>query len=313
MRTATPVGQIATLSRQHIYILPTRFGWLFGVLLFTLLMGSINYAISLGFVFTFLLAGFGSISMLYTWRNLAHLQIQMRESPPVFAKETCQFLCTLHAPNQRARFAVRIAFANPTPSAKWRPEANTSVVDLPVDATTLVRLTYPTQQRGYLTMPRLQLSTTFPVSLFHVWAYARLNGRCLVYPTPADPSVILPSLTPTNAQGKRHSSPGDDDFVGHRHYQWGDSPKRVDWKASSRGQHLLTKQFQGEAATTLWLEWQQTICERHEARISLLTRWVITAEKAQQPYGLRLPHLTLQPQHGAQHYHACLTALALMS
>ena len=39
-----------TLTARRLYILPTRYGWLFGVLLVGLLIGATNYDISLGFL-----------------------------------------------------------------------------------------------------------------------------------------------------------------------------------------------------------------------------------------------------------------------
>ena len=49
-----------TLKRRRIYILPTRFGLVFGALVFAMLLGSLNYGASLGFVLTFLLTGSAS-------------------------------------------------------------------------------------------------------------------------------------------------------------------------------------------------------------------------------------------------------------
>jgi len=45
------------LVHRRVYILPTRLGWLFAATLLVLLVGSINYALALGFALTFLLAG----------------------------------------------------------------------------------------------------------------------------------------------------------------------------------------------------------------------------------------------------------------
>jgi uncharacterized protein (DUF58 family) len=312
MRTATPVDKATTLSRNHLYILPTRFGWLFSVMLITLLIGSINYSISLGFAFTFLLAGFGAISMLYTWRNLANLHIQLFEAPAVFATEFCVFECIITERNHRARFAIHVQFSEKNSFSRKVSNQVSTLIDIESDAQTRFRLSYLTQQRGWLKMPRIKLSTEFPVSFFNVWAYAALDAECLVYPKPVDKSTISPSLDATGNTGNQHTPVGDDDFAGHRNYQFGDSPKRVDWKASSREQGMFTKQFQGEVVSTLWLDWDAATGDTIETRISQLTRWVINAEKSKANYGLRLPHLCLQPNHGQAHYHACLTALALM-
>jgi len=55
LRVAQPNNSPAVLSSRHIYILPTRFGWLFLAVLLGMLLGSINYTLRLGFVLTFML------------------------------------------------------------------------------------------------------------------------------------------------------------------------------------------------------------------------------------------------------------------
>ena len=301
-RTAIAIDSTTTLSRRHIYILPTRFGWLYGLLLIGLLTGSINYSISLGFAITFLLAGLGLISMLHTWRNLAHLKIEAKRANPVFAGEQAVFELAVIDDSNRARYSIFATFA----------DQEADIQDIPALGEGVFRLSLRSQKRGWLKAPRITFSTEFPVSLFHVWAYAETANQCLIYPNPSLRSQILPSADADGATGQLSTMQGDDDFAGHRNYQFGDSPKRVDWKASSREQGLLVKQFQGEASSTLWLDFNATTGNNLELRISQLTRWVVDANAQHLKYGLRLPQLSIQPSTGDAHYHQCLTALALM-
>ena len=92
----------------------------------------------------------------------------------------------------------------------------------------------------------------------------------------------------------------------------GDAASRVDWKASSRGIGMFTKQYSGNGAAILLLDWQASTGLDFEARISQMTRWVVDAHAAQQLFGLSLPNLTLQPNSGEAHYHQALQALALL-
>jgi uncharacterized protein (DUF58 family) len=301
-RTAIAINSATRLSRRHIYILPTRFGWLFALLLLALLTGSINYSISLGFAMTFLLAGVGAISMLHTWRNLANLKITAGRAKPVFAGKNAVFEINVHEENNRARYSIFASFTAGEPD----------VQDITAMGESTFKLTLHSQKRGWLKAPKITFTTEFPVSLFHVWAYAETECQCLIYPTPSLHSQTLPSIDSDGATGQLSTTQGDDDFSGHRNYQLGDSPKRVDWKASSREQGLLIKQFQGEASSTLWLDFSATTGNNVELRISQLTRWVVEANKLNLKYGLRLPQLNIQPNNGDSHYHQCLTALALM-
>src|SRR5450830_1064897 len=270
----------ATLSSRYIYILPTRYGVLFAAILLGLLVGSINYALSLGFVVTFLLAGMAVISMLHTWRNLAYL-----------AKDSLQ----------RARFSIAAHFDDTIPT----------YADIVAAGESPIRLLLPTEKRGWLKAERVTLFTEFPLGLFYAWSYVALDARCMVYPKPATHHLPLPASPDQGAAGVLNSSSGDDDFAGHRAYQLGDSPKRVDWKASSREQGLLTKQFQGEAQSTLWLDWVTTPVADNEQRISQLTRWVLDAHGLKHTYGLRIPGAEISPNNSEAHYHRCLQALAL--
>jgi uncharacterized protein (DUF58 family) len=48
-----------------------------------------------------------------------------------------------------------------------------------------------------------------------------------------------------------------------------------------------------------------------EEKLSQLTLWVIEAERARQPYSLRLPGVEISPAVGQMHFHRCLRALSL--
>ncbi|HEY5720436.1 MAG TPA: DUF58 domain-containing protein, partial [Gammaproteobacteria bacterium] len=63
------------LHRRRVYILPTRAGLAFALLLLLLLLGSINYGNNLGFVLTFLLGGMAWAAMHHTYRNLVRLRV----------------------------------------------------------------------------------------------------------------------------------------------------------------------------------------------------------------------------------------------
>lgn len=302
LRVARPNHAPAVLSRRHIYILPTRHGLLFFALLLAMLVGSINYTLSLGFVLTFLLAAMGVVAMLHTWRNLAHLRIECGRIDPVFAGEQATLETIVSDDQRRQRFAIAARFDNGEPV----------YADVMAGGQVHFKLRLATKNRGWLKPGRITFITEFPLALFYAWAYVNLDCRCLVYPYPADTGLVVPGGGDEGSTGRLDAQSGDDDFAGHRQYQFGDSPRRVDWKASSREQGLLTKQFQGEAQSALWLDWATTPGMDAEQRIRQLTRWVVDAHAQRQSYGLRLPTLEYAPSIGEAHYHQCLQALALL-
>src|ERR1700733_14381744 len=64
-----------TLHRRRLYILPTRTGMAFGLLLLLMLIAGLNYANSLALLTTFLLAGLALVAMHACHRNLLGLKL----------------------------------------------------------------------------------------------------------------------------------------------------------------------------------------------------------------------------------------------
>ncbi len=301
-RVAKSDNNIATLNPRQIYILPTRWGILYAVMLVLLLVGSINYSISLGYYVTFLLASLGNMAMLHTWRNLVHLQVSVLPTQPVFAGAVAYVSIQLQDTKNRARYAIAAQLENNTIVTHDITSSNSQVFLLPLK----------TQHRGWQVLPRIKLHTEFPLSLFHAWAYVESPQQVLIYPKPSDSNIAPPITSAGQNGGKNMIARGDEDFDGHRTYQIGDAPSRVDWKASSKGIGMLSKQYRGNGSTILLLDWEMTSGLDFEARISQMTRWVIDAHAAKQRFGFKLPNLTLPPNSGEAHYHETLQALALV-
>lgn len=302
LRTARPAGQEAVLDRRHVYILPTRQGLLFSLILLAMLIGSINYSLGMGFALTFLLAALGIVAMLHTWRNLANLALCAGRSAPVFAGEDARLQLFAAEHGGRARYAIVVQRGSGQPAYADIAAGDRSELALPIATT----------RRGWLSPGKLTVSTEFPLGLFHAWSYVELEQRCLVYPRPAPPGTALPLSAGSGLSGPSSVRQGDEDFVGLRPYQHGDSLRRIDWKASAREQGMLSKQFQGGSGVFLWLEWEAAAARDAEQRIAQLARWVLDAEATGLPYGLRLPSREIAPASGNDHYRACMEALALL-
>ncbi len=302
LRTARQRRDMAVLDRRHVYILPTRSGMLFGMVIGGMLLGAINYSLSLGFVLAFWLGGLGVVAMLHTWRNLAHLAVSPGKTMPVFAGESAQFIFLVRDTRHRARLAIGLQHGKETPVLE----------DVAADGTTAFTLALPTHKRGWFRPGRVSLFTQFPLGLFHAWGYVELDAACLVYPHPAPPGLPLPPFSIDARPQGSHATGGDEDFSGLRNYRLGDSMRRIDWKASAREQGMYTKEFEGQGQHVLWLAWEMTAGQDAEARISRLARWVLEAHEAGLAWGLRLPARNIEPASGEAHLHDCLQALALL-
>jgi uncharacterized protein (DUF58 family) len=297
-----PERGTVVLVHRRVYIVPTRLGWMFGATLGILLTGSINYALSLGFALTFLLAGVGLVGMVHTARNLARIAISVGRASPVFAGESAQFRLFLDG---------RAPFDRPAILVRHLASGSQLVVDVPAGAAGEAVLGVPAARRGWLPLGRVMLETRFPLGLFRAWSYVEPDARCLVYPR-RERSRLPPPSADASAGSQRAAAAGNEDFASLRAYQRSDSPRHVAWKAYARNDELLTKQFSGEAASELWLDW--TLLPPGldvEQRLSRLAGWVLAAERAGATYGLRIPGTDLEPGRGEAHAATCLQALAL--
>lgn len=299
---APPERGTVVLVHRRVYIVPSRLGWIFGGTLGVLLIGSINYSLSLGFALTFLLAGLGLAGMVHTARNLARIAVSAGRAEPVFAGETAQFRLYLDG---------RATFDRPSILARHLGSGSQLVVDIPAGGMAEVVLAVPAPRRGWVTLGRVMLETRYPLGLFRAWSYVEPDARCLVYPRP-ERSPLPPYSGEAVAGTLNAPLPGNDDFAGLRGYQRSDSPRHVAWKAVARSDKLLTKQFAGDAAAELWLDMRLLPAGLDlEQRLSRLAGWVLAADRAGAHYGLRLPGVELAPARGDAHRSACLQALAV--
>jgi uncharacterized protein (DUF58 family) len=300
LRPRTPEGGPVALTQQRILILPTRYGIGFALVLVVMLMGSVNYALSLGFVLTFLLGSMAMVSIVHAYRNIADLQVSIARAEPVFAGEIARFPVHLHNRSLHARFSIGLARAG--------EEQDFADIDPGGDADLSLQVSAP--QRGVLAAGRFTLFTRYPIGLFYAWATVELEAACLVYPRPEH--AAMPPLAARSEIGETAAtSAGDEDFAGLKVYRPGDSPRRIAWKAAARGRTLLTKQFAGQATEEVWLDW--TDPPEHlgvEARLSRLAGWVLQADSGHLLYGMRLPGSLFSPASGEPHRQRCLEALA---
>ena len=296
-----PEAGPVVLGQRRVYILPTGGGLMYAATVLLMLIGSINYNLSLGYILVFLLAGNGMVSMLHTWRNLARISLHPGKTSPVFAGELAGFRIRVENAGSVPRMSLAVQLSGQQPE----------YFDVAAHGVLEVEAKLPAAMRGLLYPGRFRIFTTYPLGLFYAWAIVDLDMHCLVYPKPEAGNVTLPPAQAAGGEGAAAGS-GEDDFAGLRTFQPSDSPRRIAWKAFARNEIFLSKQFSGSAAAELWLDFADIPnALGTEAKLSRLSRWLIESEAAGLRYGLRLPGVTRDPDSGALHRDRCLQDLAL--
>lgn len=291
------------LTQRRIFIVPTRGGVVFAIVLAVMLIGAINYNLSLGHALIFLLAGLGIVAMVHTFHNLFGLRLTPARAEAVFAGENAYFPLAIDNTRPQPRRALAFAFSHQPVVRADVPPAGRATVAIP----------HAAPHRGQLEPGRITLTSRYPLGLFRAWSYLHPTFSCIVYPRPI--RTPLPPAASTAHADSRHGEGGLEDFAGLRPRQASDPTRHIAWKAVARRsdeQPLLVKEFAGGAADELWLDWALTPGNRDpEERLSILAGWILAAEEQQELYGLRLPGYLLRPAQGPAHRAACLQALAL--
>ena len=304
-----PPADTHQTTQRNVYIVPTWAGVAFCGTLGVLLLASINEQLSLGYALTFALTGAGLASMHTTHANLRGLQMDLKAPEGVHAGDEFALELRLHNPGS-ARFGIAVSaqLGSGATEPAW--------VDVPALGHAVVRLRLPAVKRGLRELPRLIVTTRFPLGFFRAWTYWRPASRVWVYPrAEAMPAPFPPQAEAGagDAASTRQSVSGTD-FSGVRSYRRGDSMKQILWRKSAlaleQGSSPWVRETEAPLARDLWLDWRDTQGRDVETRLSRLTAWVLAAERLGQPYGLRLAGPEIAPSLGSSHRQACLQALA---
>lgn len=291
-----------TLTGRSIYIVPTRNGLYFGAVVIVMLLGSMNYNNSLGFVLTFMLAATALVAMHHTQRNILRLQLYRVTAEPVIAGNRAEFRVELSNASRKTRHAIHV---------RSRESAGPPMT-LAADGRATAGVSCTTSSRGRLACPRLRVETIYPMGLFRAWSWVLADACVLVYPEPVGDMALPMQSAGADDETAAVNRPGDEEFAGHQAYAAGDNPRRIDWKASARTDTLIVSRYADNSrASELWLDAAELAHLPNEARLSQLARWVLAAEHTGLRYGLRLPDECIGPAAGQAHAHACLGALAL--
>lgn len=289
-----------TVAARRIYILPTRQGLVFCLLLAGMLLGAMNYGLSMGFLFTFLLGGMALSALFATWRGLLGITLIRAEAGSGFVGDQVVFTLHLRLPPglEPTRLVLEGGGARATPETGPGGFAR---VELPLAV----------RRRGRQPLGPCRLYTEAPLGLFRAWCVFIPPAAALAWPRPVPQGPPLPSAGGTEDEKPGGSQRGTEDFDGLVAYQPGENPSRLAWKSLGRLPEPLVKAFVSPQGGALWLDWSRLPGLDTEARLAHLARWVLEADRQGLSYGLRLPGLRLEPARGPLQRQRSLNALAL--
>ena len=279
----------------------------FGALLFVL--GAMWYAASSQnsaaiYLLLFMLASVFLVSIPNTLINLTGVTLRVESAKPAFAGDEICLPVEIMNSSRAARYGIEVVFPD---GDKTRERVDC----IPRESAARLTLRFPARRRGEYKIEKLDLTSCYPLGFVRALKKVVSNQTYLVYPKPAgNPQLPKNNSQFADSRAEQGFGPGDD-FAGVRDYVPGESQRHIDWKAVARGQPLMTKEFVAETKRAVRLDFLELRFADIEAKLSQLTLWVIEAERARQPYGLRLPGFEISPAVGQMHFHRCLRALSL--
>jgi len=256
------------------------------------------------YLLLFVLTAVFLVSIPHTLINLAGVTVTLESVQPAFVGQEVSLPLEIMNDSRAIRHGIELVLSG--------SDGEHQRIDyIPAHKAARITLRFPARQRGEHKVGTLCLTSAYPLGFVRFLKKFALSQTYIVYPKPAgDPR--LPSSLMHRRDGRPLTELGEgDDFAGVRDYVPGESQRHIDWRAVARGQPLMTKQFAAEAEGVVYFDFSALHLANVEERLSQLALWVIEAERARRPYGLRLPGTEILPAVGQPHFHQCLRALSL--
>jgi uncharacterized protein (DUF58 family) len=294
------LGNPQTLHSRNLYILPSGFGWAYGLVVVTLLFGSINYQISTMFLMTFILAIIGLISAWEAHANLKNLAFQFIAVEDAQQGTPAKITLLIQATN-KIRFGVDFQIAS---QPKIRLEK------IPLEGLQFI-VPIETATRGFFPLPAVIISGLFPFGIFKVWSYAYFEEHYYyVYPQAKDPGFWPEPCLDKNLQKKY--ALGDEEFYDLKQVEnpWTE-PNRIAWKIAAKGQGWYLKTMDSSEVDYWLFKLNDLPSKDFELNLQNLSYWVQAAELNGMIYGLELRGSQTPFARGKEHLQHCLRQLAL--
>ena len=295
-----------TTHRRQLYILPTKAGWIFSLLVFLLFLASIKFNHQATFLLTFLLCGFGIISSFHTQKNINKLTLSVKDASAIFCGESTEFVCRIKNPSDTKRFNVWLLSGE-----------HKSPTDIEPNSTNKLFIRLKPEQRGVFKLPAINLTSHYPLGILFGWSKAfQSDVSCLVYPQPKDlltePETVLTDSEegqPELATPAWQQQSGEQ-IASLKPYQIGDRLRDIHWPALAKSNQLVSKEYDSNIELKRIFAWQHVTSLSTEDKLSQLTHWLLQAEKSRLAYQLAIPGFTSEYANGDVHLQRCLEQLA---
>lgn len=288
-----PKARTVTLTQKIIYILPSRFGLWYILLLILLYLLGTNYQNNLILLMSYMMVSVLLLALTLAWRNLHNITVSCAPVLSAYAEETLMVPVTLQAPLPRQEL-----------QCYFKHHQQPSVAD----NSQQVMVPLATERRGYFSLPRLTVHSYYPFGLFNCKSMLNLDYHYWVFPKPLATDAI-------NSLGENSGNKNQlaDDYDTIRSYQAGDSLKLMLWKRLARdpSSPVIKHAPSNPQPEPDWITIPAVNGAALEVALSKACYLMLQLEQRSRPYGLRIKNKNINPSCGQQHLERCLREMAL--
>ena len=288
-----PAAPGVILSQKLIFILPSRYGCWFMLLMILLYLLGTNYQNNLILLVMYLMLSLFLLSIVLTYQNMSMLKLQCHTVTELFSGESGYV--SIRLMSDKPHYMLQMGFiAQPMVEV---PELTASIA-LPLKAV----------GRGCFSLPRIKISTVYPFGLWRSWSYVALQQKYWVYPAMLAGQQIS-ELSQQSTTGQQNPQPGDTIVP----YRSGDSLRYLLWKRLARDPYnpVIRQEQYSAQPDPHWIEVPALSGEAKERALSQACQQLVTLAQGNALYGLKLPRIEVAQSSGPAHLQRCLQELAL--
>ena len=306
-----PPGEEHTLNMRSIFIFPSSFGWLYLLLCVALFLLGTNYQNNLMLLLCYSLLSLKLIILFVTFTNLSGIKIKAASPPEVFVGDQ------LHVPIKffNKPKGVEHPRANGTLHLALWPKSLEQTYDFNGEIQD-TQLLVNCPARGHFSLPRLTITSYYPLGLFRCWTHLCFGLNYYVYPKPVPCETKIRMVNESSAAESVGSSnikhiAANEDFEGLSQHERSMPMHRIAWKLYAKGRGLHDKQFSSTHRETGWLYWSDYFDGDVENTLGKLCFQVMHLHQNNSEYGLFLMGTSIHPHRGIEHFRECMKALAV--
>ena len=323
------------LNLNSIFILPSGFGWSFIILSLCLFLLGTNYQNNLMLLLSYLCLSIMLLTLFYTHQNFARLAL--KAIPPesfhcnLDGEIHLQVITNKNTPSRTCNGVLSVKWLNVVRAADTHTQHTTNgdtsefleqsfsfALNKHSGSNKNQRQSFrvPLQipKRGLFTLGRMTIACDFPLGLYKCWTHLDFDQQVIVYAKPQEGPITIDKIASTDepeSVSELSAPTSNEDFYALKDYEVGQPLNRVSWKHVAKNGNWVSKSFTSLQSDSYILSIPSNT--DLETAVSALTHAILCWTSANAVFGMQYKGLNIAPDHGPEHIHECLSALACLA